>query len=81
MLTDSWAAMLLLIGTAAERAGLNQRLRPNNRKCRAYSRVFLARLRLTLAHCRERVAALADPYTLRRLALAPGIADDPTIPS
>jgi len=61
VLIASLAAILLwLIGTAAERAGLDQRLRPNNRKRRAYSRVFLARLLLTLAHCRESAAALVD---------------------
>ncbi|WP_058554808.1 hypothetical protein [Thiohalocapsa sp. ML1] len=61
VLIASLAAILLwLIGTAAERSGLHERLRPNTRKRRAYSRVFLARLLLTLAHCQAAVASLAD---------------------
>jgi hypothetical protein len=61
VLIASLAAILLwLIGTAAERSGLHERLRPNNRKRRAYSRVFLARLLLTLEHCRTTVADLVD---------------------
>ena len=50
VLIASLAAILLwLIGTAAERCGLHERLRPGSRKRRAYSRLFLARLLLTLA--------------------------------
>jgi hypothetical protein len=61
VLIASLAAILLwLIGTAAERSGLHERLRPNTRKRRAYSRVFLARLLLTLEHCQAAVASLAD---------------------
>jgi len=59
VLIASLAAILLwLIGTAAERGGLHERMRPNNRKRRAYSRVFLARLLLTLEHCQATVAEL-----------------------
>jgi hypothetical protein len=61
VLIASLATLLLwLIGTAAERCGLHKRLRPNNRKRRAYSRVFLARLLLTLERCRDSVAELVD---------------------
>jgi hypothetical protein len=61
VLIASLAAILLwLIGAAAERCGLPERLRPNNRKRRAYSRVFRARLLLTLEHARTAVATLAD---------------------
>jgi hypothetical protein len=53
------AAILLgLIGTAAERCGRHERLRPGSRKRRAYSRLFLARLLLTLKDCRTRIAEL-----------------------
>jgi len=59
VLIASLAAILLwLIGTAAERGGLHERMRPNNRKRRAYSRVFLARLLLTLEHCQATIAEL-----------------------
>ena len=59
VLIASLAAILLwLIGTAAERAGLHQRLRPGSRKRRAYSRLFLARLLLTLEHCKTAIADL-----------------------
>jgi hypothetical protein len=59
VLIASLAAILLwLIGTAAERGGLHERMRPNNRQRRAYSRVFLARLLLTLEHCQATVAEL-----------------------
>jgi hypothetical protein len=59
VLIASLAAILLwLIGTAAERSGLHARMRPNNRKRRAYSRVFLARLLLTLEHCQATIAEL-----------------------
>jgi hypothetical protein len=61
VLIASLAAILLwLIGTAAERGGVYERMRPNNRKRRAYSRVSLARLLLTLEQCHTSVAALAD---------------------
>ncbi len=51
VLIASLAAILLwLIGTAAERSGLHERLRPNTRKRRAYSRVFLARGKLGTDH-------------------------------
>ncbi|WP_295461377.1 IS4 family transposase [uncultured Thiodictyon sp.] len=49
VLIASLAAFLLwLLGTAAERLELHQRLRPGSRKRRAYSRLFLARLLLVL---------------------------------
>ena len=61
VLIASLAAILLwLIGTAAERSGVHQRLRPGSRKRRAYSRLFLARLLLTLEDCRATIAALLD---------------------
>lgn len=57
----SLAAILLwLIGTAAEHAGLHERLRPGSRKRRAYSRLFLARLLLTVEPCKAAAADLAD---------------------
>jgi hypothetical protein len=60
-LIASLAAILLwLIGTAAERCGLHERLRPGSRKRRAYSRLFLARLLLTLEDCRTTIAELID---------------------
>ena len=59
VLIASLAAILLwLIGTAAERAGLHERLRPGSRKRRAYSRLFLARLLLTLEHCKRAIVDL-----------------------
>ena len=61
VLIASLAAILLwLIGTAAERCGLHELLRPGTRKRRAYSRLFLARLLLTLEDCRTSIAALVD---------------------
>jgi hypothetical protein len=61
VLIASLAAILLwLIGTAAERCGLHERLRPGTRKRRAYSRLFLARLLLTLDDCRTSIAELVD---------------------
>ncbi len=61
VLIASLAAILLwLIGTAAQRSGLHERMRPGRRQRRADSRVFLARLLLTLEHCRTTLAALAD---------------------
>jgi len=61
VLIASLAAILLrLLGTAAERCGLHERLRPGSRKRRAYSRVFLARLLLRLEDCRTTVAELVD---------------------
>ena len=54
VLIASLAAFLLwLLGTAAEELGIEQRMRPGSRKRRAYSRLFLARLILTLANCRD----------------------------
>ena len=61
VLIASLAAILLwLIGAAAERCGVHERLRPGSRKRRAYSRLFLARLLLTLADCRTTMAELVD---------------------
>ncbi|ESQ16460.1 MAG: IS4 family transposase [Thiohalocapsa sp. PB-PSB1] len=61
VLIASLAAILLwLIGTAAERCGAHERLRPGSRKRRAYSRLFLARLLLTLEDCRTTIAELVD---------------------
>ena len=61
VLIASLAAILLwLIGAAAERCGVHQRLRPGSRKRRAYSRLFLARLLLTLEDCRTTIAELVD---------------------
>jgi hypothetical protein len=50
------AILLWLIGTAAERT----RLRPCSGKRRAYSRLFLARLLLTVEHCKAAALGLAD---------------------
>ncbi len=61
VLIASLAAILLwLIGTAAERCALHERLRPGSRRRRAYSRLFLARLLLTLEDCRPSIAELVD---------------------
>ena len=65
VLIASLAAFLLwLLGTAAERLELHQRLRPGSRKRRAYSRLFLARLLLVLDSYRhlleELFAAVGD---------------------
>jgi hypothetical protein len=49
-----------LIGTAAERCGVHERMRPGSRKRRAYSRLFLARRLLTLEDCRTTIAELVD---------------------
>ena len=54
------AILLWLIGTAAERTGLHERLRPCSGKRRAYSRLFLARLLLTVEHCKAAGVDLAD---------------------
>jgi hypothetical protein len=54
------AILLWLIGTAAENAGLHQKMRPGSRKRRAYSRVFLARLLVTLESCRQSLEELVD---------------------
>jgi len=55
----SLAAILLwLVGTAAEPCELHEWLRPNSGKCRAHSRVFLARLLLSLEHCKTAAAGL-----------------------
>ncbi|MEA3277207.1 MAG: hypothetical protein U9Q81_18355 [Pseudomonadota bacterium] len=47
------AFVLWLLGTAAERAGLERRMHPGSGKRRAYSRLFLARLLLALESCRD----------------------------
>ena len=61
VLIASLAAILLwLIGTAAEHGGLHERLRPGSRKRRAYSRLFLARLLLTLDAYKTAAAELLD---------------------
>ena len=61
VLIASLAAILLwLIGAAAERSGVHERMRPGSRKRRAYSRLFLARLLLTLEDCRTTIAELVD---------------------
>ena len=61
VLIASLAAVLLwLIGTAAERGGVHERMRPGGRKRRAHSRLFLARLLLTLENCRTTIAELVD---------------------
>lgn len=61
VLIASLAAILLwLIGTAAERCGVHQRMRPGSRKRRAYSRLFLARLLLTLEDERTTIVELVD---------------------
>jgi hypothetical protein len=61
VLIASLAALLLwLIGTAAERGGWHTRMRPGSRQRRAYSRVFLARLLLTLDDGRPIAAELAE---------------------
>jgi hypothetical protein len=61
VLIASLAAILLwLIGTAAERCGVHERMRPGSRKRRAYSLPFLARRLLTLEDCRTTIAELVD---------------------
>jgi len=61
----SLAAILLwLIGTAAERCGLHQRMCPGSRKRRAYARQFLALLLLTLDDCKTAAAELVDAIAL-----------------
>lgn len=54
------AIVLWLIGTAAERLGVHERMRPNSRKRRAYSRVFLARLLMMLKSCQRSLEELID---------------------
>jgi hypothetical protein len=59
VLIASLAAFLLwLLGTSAERAGWHERLHPSNRKRRVYSKLFLARLLLTLEPCRGALAEI-----------------------
>jgi hypothetical protein len=59
VLIASLAAFLLwLLGTAATQQGLDQRLRPGSRKRNAYSRLFLARLLLTLQSYRDLIEEL-----------------------
>jgi hypothetical protein len=61
VLIASVAAILLwLIGTVAERCGVHARMRPGSRKRRAYSRLFLARLLLTLEDCRTTMTELVE---------------------
>jgi len=61
VLIASLAAILLwLLGMAAERCALHERLRPGSRRRRAYSRLFLARLLLTLEDCRTTIAELVE---------------------
>jgi hypothetical protein len=52
------AFLLWLLGTAATHQGLDQRLRPGSRQRNAYSRLFLARLLLTLESCRDLIEEL-----------------------
>jgi hypothetical protein len=54
------AILLWLIGAAAERTGLYQRLRPGSGQRRAYSRLFMARLLLRVEHCTAAAVGLAD---------------------
>jgi transposase InsO family protein len=59
VLIASLAAFLLwLLGTAATHQQLDQRLRPGSRKRTAYSRLFLARLLLTLQSYRDLIKEL-----------------------
>lgn len=52
VLIASLAAFVLwLLGTAAERCGLDRHMHPGNGKRRVYSRLFLARLLLVLESC------------------------------
>jgi len=61
VLIASLAAILLwLVGTAGERCGIHEPLRPGTSKRLAYSRLFLARLLLTLEDCRTTIAELVD---------------------
>ena len=60
LLASLAAVLMWLIGTAAECSGVHERLRPGRRKRRAYSRLFLARLLLTLEDCRATIAELVD---------------------
>jgi hypothetical protein len=61
VLIASLAAILLwLIGTAAERCGVHERMRPGSGKRRAYSRLFPARLLLTLEDCRTTITELVE---------------------
>ena len=54
VLIASLAAFVLwLLGTAAQRRGLERWLHPGNGKRRVYSRLFLARLLVVLDSCRE----------------------------
>jgi len=59
VLIASLAAFLLwLLGTAAEHIGFEQRMRPGSPKHRAYSRLFLARLILTIESWRPALAEI-----------------------
>jgi hypothetical protein len=59
VLIPSLAAFLLwLLGIAAERAGLHERLHPSNRKRRVYSKLFLARLLVMLDSCHDHLESL-----------------------
>lgn len=52
------AFLLWLLGSAAEHHGLDRRWHPGNGKRRVYSRLFLARLMLTLDGCHEVIEEL-----------------------
>lgn len=53
MITSLTAFVLWLLGTAAQRCGLERWLPPGNGKRRVYSRLFLARRLVVLDSCRE----------------------------
>jgi hypothetical protein len=64
VLIASLAAFLLwLLGTAAEHAGLHQRLHPSNGKRRVYSKLFLARLLLVIERCHCELDQLTESIT------------------
>jgi hypothetical protein len=61
VLIASLAAFLLwLLGSAAEHAGLHDRLHPGSRKRRVYSKLFLARLLLVIERCRCELDQLTE---------------------
>ena len=64
VLIASLAAFLLwLLGTAAEAAGMHEKLHPCNRKRRVYSKLFLARLLLVLERCHGELDRLVKSIT------------------
>jgi hypothetical protein len=64
VLIASLAAFLLwLLGTAAEAAGMHEKLHPSNRKRRVYSKLFLARLLLVLERCHGELDRLLKSIT------------------